>query len=198
MNILDQQDYPTHQPEQNEEALCRTLRMKIDTLLMLSSSLASPADEDFDDEEPRVFDDGEEHLPEQAYINSVAQRFPLAASTVVSHLGKLNWERYNHMLRLQRDATQQELEVAVMEKARTIFHDSALGSSMPAQSEAGLDTSGIPSQPQSVYAPSMVSSRAEASHKRLPPLPPQARSGQPFTCAICNKQVRYQRTKAWK
>jgi hypothetical protein len=198
MNILDQQDYPPRNPEQDEEALGQTLRMKIDTLLMLAPSLASPAEEDFDDEEPRLIDHSEEHLPEQAYINNVAQRFPLAASTVVSHLGKLNWERYNHMLRLQRNATQQEAETTVMEKARTIFHDSALGSSMPAQSETSQDTSAIPVKPQSVYAPSMVSSRAEASHKRLPPLPPQARLGQPFTCAICNKQVRYQRTKAWK
>jgi hypothetical protein len=172
--------------------------MKIDTLIMLGPSLASPAEESFDDEEPRAIEHVEEHLPEQTYINSVAQRFPLAESTVVTHLGKLNWNRYNHMLCLQRNANQQEQEMTVVAKAKTIFHDSALGSSMPAQSEAGLDTTGVTSRPQSIYAPSMVSSRAEASHRRLPPLPPQARAGQPFTCAICNKQVRYQRTKAWK
>ncbi|KAH8719537.1 hypothetical protein GQ44DRAFT_775237 [Phaeosphaeriaceae sp. PMI808] len=198
MNILDKQHYSAHQPEQNEEDLCRTLRMKIDTLIMLGPSLESPAEENFDDEEPRAIEHVEGHLPEQTYINSVAQRFPLAAPTVVTRLGKLNWERYNHMLHLQRNAIQQELEMTVLEKAKTIFHDSALGSSVPAQSEAGPSATCVHSIPQTVYVPSVVSSRAEASHRRLPPLPPQARSGQPFTCVICNKQVRYQRTKAWK
>lgn len=188
MNILDQKHYPAYQPEQNEEALCRTLRMKINTLIMLSSSLSSPAEESFDDEEPRTIEYAEEHLPEQAYINVVAQRLPLAASTVVIHLGKLNWEIYNHVLHLQRNTIQQELGMTVIEKAKTIFHDSALGGS-----EAGLT-----SRPQSLYAPSMVFSRAETSHRRLSPLSSQARSGQSFACAICNKRVKYQRTKAWK
>jgi hypothetical protein len=198
MNIIDHQYYPSYQFDQQEDALCRTLRMKIDTLMMLGPSLASPAEERFDDEEPRAIEHVEEHLPEQAYINSVAQRFPLAALAIVTNLGKLNWDRYNHMLRLQDTVIQQELEMTVMTKAKTIFHDSALGASVPAQSEAGLNITYVPSRPQSIYEPSIVSSRAEASHRRLPPLPPQARSGQPFTCAICNKQVRYQRTKAWK
>jgi hypothetical protein len=198
MNIIDYQHLPTHQLEQNEEALCQILRLKIDTLIMLGPSLASPAEESFDDEKPRAIEQVERHLPEQAYINSVAQRFPLAASAIVTRLGKLNWDRYNHMLRLRQDSVQQELETTVMAKAKTIFHDSALGSSVPAYSEADLGTTRVSSHPQSIYAPSIVSSRAEASHRRLPHLPPQARSGQPFACAICNKQVRYQRTKAWK
>lgn len=198
MNILDQQQYSAYRPEQDEEASCRTLRMKIDTLLILGPSLASPAEESIDDEEPRAIEHIKEYFPEQAYINMVAQRFPLAASTIVVHLGKLNWERYNHVLHLQRNAIQQDLEMTAMEKTGTIFHDSGLGSSLPAQFEAGLDRIRVLSSLQFVGAPSIVSSRAEASHKRLPPLPPQARSGQPFTCAICNKHVSIRRTNAWK
>ncbi|OAL51019.1 hypothetical protein IQ07DRAFT_537378 [Pyrenochaeta sp. DS3sAY3a] len=193
MSILEHQHDHAYRPDQDKRTLCQTLRMKIDTLIMLDSSLASPAAEHFDNEEPRAIEYPEKHMPEQAYINSVAEKFPLAASTMVTHLGKLNWERYNHMIRLQRNAIQQEIETTVKDKAKTIFHDSGLGNSLAAQSEPGAAN-----RSESVYAPSVASTRAEASHRRLPPLPPQARSGQPFTCEICNKQVQYQRTKPWK
>jgi hypothetical protein len=197
-NILDQPYYPTHRPERDEERLCRTLRSKIDNLIILEPSLVSPAEEDIDDQEPRTIEHNEEHVPEQAFINSVAQRFPQAALSIVTRLGKLNWERYDHILQLQRTSNQQELEPSALEKARTIFHDSGLGSSAPATSELGLNTINQPVSSQPAYAPSVISSRAEASHKRLPPLPAEGRLGISFTCAICNKQVRYQRTKAWK
>jgi hypothetical protein len=198
MNMIEQQHHSTYRSEQDAGTLCQILRTKIDTLIMLAPSLASPAEESFDDEEPRAIQDIEEHLPEQAYANSVSQKFPLAASAIVARLGKLNWDRYNHMLRLQREATQQELQTTAMKKARTIFHDSGLGVSLPAQSEVGVNIAVDSSHLESVYAPSMVSSRAEASHRRVPPLPAHARSGEPFTCEICNEQVQFQRTKAWK
>jgi hypothetical protein len=192
MNMIEQQHQYTYRPEHDAESLCKTLRTKIDTLIMLAPSLASPTEECFDDEEPRAIQDVEEQLPEQAYVNNVSQKFPLAASAIVAQLGKLNWDRYNHMLRLQRETMQQELQMTAMDKARTIFHDSALGVSLPAQSELGLNSA------ESVYVPSMVSSRAEASHKRVPPLPAKARSGEPFTCEVCNKQMQFQRSIAWK
>ncbi|KAF2831819.1 hypothetical protein CC86DRAFT_143902 [Ophiobolus disseminans] len=197
-NILDQPYYPTYKLGRSEEEFWHTLRVKIDSLIILGPSLASPAEEDLDDQEPRTVEYIEAHLPEQAFINSIAQRFPQAAPAVVTRLGKLNWERYDHMLRLQRTSNQQELEPSALEKARTIFHDSGLGSSALAQSELGLNATKNASSHQSVYAPSVISSRAEASHKRLPPLPPEGRLGIPFICTICKKQVRYQRTKAWK
>ncbi|KAH7082204.1 hypothetical protein FB567DRAFT_562041 [Paraphoma chrysanthemicola] len=187
-----QQHQYTHRPEQDAESLCQTLRTKVDTIIMLAPSLVSPVEECFDDEEPRAIPDIGEHLPEQAYANSISQKFPLAASAIVAQLGKLNWDRYNHMLYLQRETIEQELQTTAMEKARTIFHDSGLGVSLQAKSEVGLGIA------ESVCAPSMVSNRAEASHKRVPPLSAEARSGEPFTCAICNKQVRFQQTKAWK
>ncbi|KAJ5026852.1 hypothetical protein PSV08DRAFT_389873 [Bipolaris maydis] len=190
-NMIEQQCHSTHEPEQDVEALCQILRTKIDTLIMLAPSLESPAEESFDDEEPRTIQYIEKHLPEQAYINSISEKFPLAESAIIAQLGKLNWDRYNHMLHLQRETVQQELQMAAMEKARTIFNDSGLGVSLPAQSKAASSSG-------SVYAPSIMSTRAEASHKRVPPLPAQARSGEPFTCEICNKQVKFQRTKAWK
>jgi hypothetical protein len=198
MNMVEQQHYSASRPEQDAETLCRTLRTKVDTLIMLTPSLESPAKESFDDEEPRAIQDIEEYLPEQAYASSISQKFPLAPSAIVAHLGKLNWNRYNHMLRLQWETMQHELQTTATEKARTIFHDSGLGVSLPAQSEVGLNTAVDSSRPESVYASSVVSSRAKESHKRLPPLPAQARSGEPFTCEICNKQVQFQRTKAWK
>ncbi|KAF1912800.1 hypothetical protein BDU57DRAFT_589640 [Ampelomyces quisqualis] len=197
-HILGQQHYPVHQSEQDEEVLFRALRAKINNLINLGPSLASPAEENFDDQEPRIVEHFDEHLPEQTFINGVSQRFPRAAPAMVTHLGQLNWKRYDHMLFLQRTASQPEVGMATIERAKTIFHDSALGSSAAAQSEAGLIATPDPSHSQSIYAPTVVSSRASASHKRLPSLPPQARSGMLFTCFICNRQVKYRRTKDWK
>ncbi|KAI4606938.1 hypothetical protein J4E83_009849 [Alternaria metachromatica] len=185
-----QHDY-AYQPEQDAETMCQTLRTKVDTLVMLAPSLESPAEEIFDEEKPRTIQDIGETLPEQAYASSVAEKFPFAPPEMVAQLGRLNWDRYNHILRLQREAMKQELQETTLEKARTIFHDSGLGTSVPAQTIAGVKA-------EPVYEPSMMSSRAEASHKRVPPLPAQARSGEPFICEICEKQVRFQRTKAWK
>lgn len=196
--MIEQQHQPTYRPEQDVGALCQTLRTKIDTLIMLAPSLASPAEESFDDEEPRAIQDIKEHLPEQAYASSVSQKFPRAAPGIVARLGKLNWDRYNHVLRLQRETMQRELQTTALEKAKTIFHDSGLGISLPTKSEAELEIAVNPSRPESAYAPSVVSSRAEASHKRVPPLSADAREGKPFTCEICNKQVAFRRTKAWK
>ncbi|KAI4663898.1 uncharacterized protein J4E88_010748 [Alternaria novae-zelandiae] len=185
-----QYDY-AYQPEQDAETMCQTLRTKIETLVMLAPSLESPAEEIFDEEKPRTIQDIGETLPEQAYASSVAEKFPFAPPEMVAQLGRLNWDRYNHILRLQREAMKQELQESTFGKAGTIFHDSGLGTSVPAQTIAGVKA-------EPVYEPSMISSRAEASHKRVPPLPAQARSGESFTCEICEKQVRFQRTKAWK
>jgi hypothetical protein len=191
MNMIEYQQHQyTHRPEQDAESFCQTFRMKIDTLIILAPTLALLAEEFFDDEEPRVIQDIGEYLPEHAYANSISQKFPLAALAIVSQLGKLNWERYNHMIHLQQERVEQELQTTATEKARTIFHDSGLGVSLPAQSEVGLLNI-------TESAPSIVSRRAQASHKRVPQLPAEAQSGEPFTCEICNKQVRFKQTKAW-
>ena len=190
--MIGQQHDFAYRPEQDAEAMCQTLRTKIDTLVMLAPSLESPAEEIFDEEQPRTIQDIGETLPEQAYASSVAEKFPFAPPEMVAQLGRLNWNRYNHILRLQREAMKHELQETILDfKAKTIFHDSGVGTSVPPQSDAGANA-------KPVYEPSIMSSRAEASHKRVPPLPVQARSGEPFTCEICEKQVRFQRTKAWK
>jgi hypothetical protein len=52
--ILDQENLHLREMEQDEESLCRLLRMKIGTLTMLGTSLASPAEESSYDEQPRA------------------------------------------------------------------------------------------------------------------------------------------------
>ncbi|KAI4649979.1 uncharacterized protein J4E78_008260 [Alternaria triticimaculans] len=190
-DMIGRQHNFAYQPEQDAETMCHTLRTKIDTLIMLAPSLESPAGEIFDEEKPRTIQDIGETLPEQAYASSVAEKYPFAPPEIVAQLGRLNWDRYNHILRLQREAMEQELQTTTVEKAKTVFHNSGLGISVPAQSEVGLNA-------DPAYEPSITSSRAEASHKRVPPMPAQARSGEPFTCEICEKQVQFRRTKAWK
>jgi len=192
MQILDEQHDFTYLPEtQGPEMMCQTLRTKVDTLITLAPSLASPTEETYNEEQLRAIEKVEKSFPGQAYAGSIAEKFPLAPPDIVARLGTLNWDRYNHILRLQRESMKQELQVGTLDKAKTIFHDSGLGTSVPAKSEVEADAG-------PVYEPSIVSSTAEASHKRVPPLSAQARSGEPFTCEICEKRVRFQHTEAWK
>jgi hypothetical protein len=65
VNMIEQQHYPKYQPKQDAETLCQTLRTKVDTLIMLAPSLASPAEEIYDVEEPRTVQDNEENLTGQ-------------------------------------------------------------------------------------------------------------------------------------
>lgn len=184
MNVNDQQHVFTYLPGQDTEILCQTLRTKIDTLIMLAPSLASPTEEGFDEEKLRAIQDVQETLPGNSYASTIAEKLPLAPPDIVARLGTLNWDRYNHILQLQREATRQAIVTTTMEKTRHISYESGLGVSVTAPSAAKVET-------EPIYETSMLSERVEARHKRAPPL--SAR-----TCNICGKDVRSKATTAWR
>lgn len=175
-------------PEQGGEDVSKILDTMMTSLKRLNLSLESPAESDSDDEEARagiIIQD----LPAHRYFaNLVAARFPVADIQLVQSLGLSNWSRYNHIQTQKENA---QYNTKMTEKAKSEFHDSGVGS---APSIAELE----PERPLSLYAATIVSSRAEASHKRLPPLPKQARDGEPFTCEICEKIIAIRRTKEWR
>lgn len=165
------------------EDLCSSLQSKIRSLSILSSSLECPAESECSDEESRA----EPHLQDRPayryFADLIALRFPRADEGLIESLGKSNWTRFNYV-REQRQSGPNEQTTSAKE-AKSEFHDSGIGSSASVSAP-------------SLYAATVVSSRAEASHRRLPPLPRTARTGAPFMCEVCGKTVVIRRTKEWK
>jgi hypothetical protein len=166
--------------------LSRCLHIHVTNLTRLSDSLQSPAESDSDDEE-QSHAISHQDVPVHRYFAALIKaRFPGADAALVESLGHSNWSRYNHIKR-QRETAQNDVETTSGEKARSEFHDSGIGSS-----------SSVLNPEHQAYAATVVSSRAEASHRRLPPLPKTARDGQPFTCEICDRVVLIRRTRDWR
>ncbi|KAK0644629.1 hypothetical protein B0T16DRAFT_460662 [Cercophora newfieldiana] len=127
--------------------------------------------------------------PEKAYCEKVRQRFPRASELLVSQLGEANWARYLR-LQSQRNTTEepaqhgdQELESGTI--AASKFHDSGIGTSLPAESS---------------YAETVMTYTAWAggSKIRIPPLPEAAKRGDPFDCVACGRSIRAKNSSAWK
>jgi hypothetical protein len=168
------------------EELSRSLHIHVINLKRLSDSLESPAESDSDDEEHA---DAKLHqeVPAHGYFSALIKaRFPKADAELVESLGRSNWSRYKH-IQQQRDEPQIGSEVINAEVAKSDFHDSGIGS-----------TNSLFHPEYSTYAATVVSSRANTSHKRLPPLPKSARQGEPFTCEVCERTVTIRRTKDWR
>jgi len=180
----DQRQGFTYFPEKDAEMLCQALRTKIDTLIMLAPSLSSPTEEVSDEEELRAIQDVDETLTGEAFAERVAKMLPLAPPDIVARLGTLNWDRYNHILQLQREATQQENVTTTMEMVRNVSHKSGLGVSAMASSAVKVDK-------ERIHEPYMLSASAEARHERAPSLPVR-------TCNICGKDVLFKTTTAWR
>lgn len=188
--LLDEPLEPASYKEDNIDRLCVTLHNKIDSLKILGSSLDFVADDEFDDEESKVWNQLQDRAAHEYLVDLISSRFPLASNQLVQSLGQSNWDRYNHVKTLRENAIE-ESDVIFGEKAISEFHDSGIGTSAAAQSSLGHEI-------RSEYAATVVSSRARSSHKRLPPLPESGRSGEAFECEVCNRKVQIQRTREWK
>ena len=134
----------------------------------------------------------EEREPYQFYAELIKARFPKADRKLIEQLGQANWER-SQRGRIEREANLRErdgpeniIEVAGTVVADSAFHDSGMGTSVPAQT---------------AYAKSIVSfisSISGETHNHIPPLSQEAKSGKPFSCNACGKNVTYTRTRDWR
>ena len=188
--LLDEPLEPAAYGEESTERLCTALHNMIDSLRILGSSLDSVADDEFDDEESRAWVQLKDRAAHEYFVDLISSRFPLASHQLVQALGQSNWDRYNYVKTLRENAIE-ESDVMLVGKTVSEFHDSGIGTSAAAQSALGRENG-------SEYAATVVSSRAESSHKRLPPLPDLGRLGEAFECEICNRKVHIKRTREWK
>lgn len=178
---------PAREDPDGPEEVCEMLEVKVARLSILGSILEDPVPAFPSIEEaPRLSAIQDRHA-HQYYADLINVRFPHAQAPLAEFLSKCNWDRYQRIKQeSERNAQREPSPLAEGEK-KSRFNDSGLGTSVPAQS---ITDHG--------YAETVFSQRAEASHKRIPPLPEQGRKGEPFVCEVCNKTVSIQRTQPWK
>ncbi|KAF2116697.1 hypothetical protein BDV96DRAFT_645109 [Lophiotrema nucula] len=171
------------------DAIVNDLKTYVQCLVDLSNSLECPAmDPDHEDDEaslPRL----QIRAAHDFYADIITRKYPQANIEVVEHLGKANWERYQRLqaerrLNVARGDTEEYASRSIL--ADSEFKDSGLGTSVPAQS----------SYAQSVI--SILSTVSSGAQLQIPPLPASAKSGLPFECLACGKNVKVQTNREWR
>ncbi|KAI1339012.1 hypothetical protein F5Y15DRAFT_424133 [Xylariaceae sp. FL0016] len=162
-------------------------------LMELDSLLKSPVLDTTDEEEKAAVPEGMRNWsPYHTYCERVESRFPLASNTLIKRIGKASYERYVRCQeeRDKRTATgDPESVLLLLAQAQTVvgstFHDSAIGSSVPSTS---------------AYAETIMSYRGdnESHHMRVPPIPPEGKTGKPFICVACANSVIISNNSVWK
>ncbi|KAI1851129.1 hypothetical protein JX266_003794 [Neoarthrinium moseri] len=127
-------------------------------------------------------------LPHKAFCDRIESRFPQASPSLITRLGKANYERYIRCQQ-QRDAQlNNNVSILPVASGGTIdgseFNDSGIGSSLPTTSS---------------YAETVMSyGDGKDRSTRIPPLPTEGRKGKPFECIACGRSVRIMNNSAWK
>ncbi|RSM03396.1 hypothetical protein CDV31_010530 [Fusarium ambrosium] len=161
--------------------LAEDLKTDVDCLIELDPMLRDPAT----DPEPETTE-GDVSLtlwaPHQVFADKIEHRFPAADAKLFSSLGMVNYQRY---LRCQteRDINQVHAEQGEQLAEGSKFHDSGLGTSL---------------NPTSSYAETIMSYKDGNRSIKIPPLPEQAKNGEPFSCIACGRLVTMTTNSQWK
>jgi ankyrin repeat protein len=125
--------------------------------------------------------------PSRTYILNIYDHFSNANFRLVERLGEANWQRH---IALRNGLTKQAESVttAIEEAPKSVFNpvslfrDSGLGSSLPAQTSYA---------PTFVSHTSFVSSQADedGGGLKVPPTPKAVSKGIPFSCEICGQTL---------
>lgn len=179
--------------DSSTESLCGVLEdLAVDTtcLLDLEPLLCSPILR-ADPERAAILDTSQvTWRPHHAYSDKISERFPKAADDLVFRLGKASYERF---VRCRDQRAKNELDAittgqtapAIFDNASSKFHDSGIGSSLPATASA--------------YAATVMSYGIDRERRvRIPPLPARAKQGLPFACVACGKWVTIAQNSVWK
>lgn len=167
------------------QATAEDIKTYIQCLIDLSSSINCPAmDPEYHDQIPTL-PALEKRNAHDYYADLISAKFPQASPDLVDRLGKANWSRYQRIQAeriLNASAEAQDIPQfgAASVLAGSKFHDSGLGSSSAATTV------------------SYISSLTDGNRPRIPPLPEEARKGQPFDCDVCGKKIRVRNNREWK
>ena len=137
--------------------------------------------------------------PAMIYVSLIREKFKQAHYRLVERLGEANWQRHRDVRdEIEKSELSPEERMKVGEekdiacslfRPYSDFHDSGIGTSVPAQTE---------------YAPShtsFLSSNAEGEHVslRVPKEPPEVGAGKSFQCFLCRRVISNVRNRIdWK
>lgn len=173
----------------NLEEIAEDLKTDTVCLMKLGPLLTSPV---FDAErgEPTLSTTTKDWAPHRVYCDKIENRFPGAEKSLVSRLGKANWERFlrcQESHQGQADHPLEDQEIAAGRAATfasSKFRDSALEPSLSNMSS---------------YTETIMSYRGgDGRSIKVPPLSAEAKAGNFFNCIACGKSVRIMTNSAWK
>ena len=131
--------------------------------------------------------------PATIYVNLVRDKFKKAHHKLVERLGEANWQRHKDVREKMENPTVSPEDITnagfLFRPYSVVFHDSGIGTSVPAQTE---------------YAPSHTSFQSsniegERASLRVPREPSEVGAGKPFRCFLCRCIVTNVRNRAdWK
>ncbi|KAK8071165.1 hypothetical protein PG997_011368 [Apiospora hydei] len=155
----------THSDDDSDDIdeIAEDLRADTMGLMELDSLIRNPV---FDVEAERSVNgvDLQTWLPHKVYCEKVENRFPRQP------MGACDGDLALHLVGAGNEGS--------------LFHDSALGSSLPTDSS---------------YAETVMSYRDEVGQStRIPPLSRAAKEGEPFKCLACGKSVSFKMNSGWK
>ncbi|UPL00083.1 hypothetical protein LCI18_011017 [Fusarium solani-melongenae] len=123
----------------------------------------------------------------QPYGDRILQRFPQAQASLVERLARANLDRFRRIQEEKREnliKQRQHDEAASRISGSVRYRDSALGTSLATGS---------------IYAETLMAyGQSEDLAVRVPPLPEGAKSGVPFECLACGRNVSIKNNSAWK
>lgn len=129
--------------------------------------------------------------PARTYVGLVQDKYPKAVRKLAERFGEANWQRHVN-IRNQLDSeapTPEEPAAHSLFRPHSAFHDSGIGTSIPAYT---------------TYAASHTSYRSSASQcargsVRVPSTPVEVGAGKPFQCFLCKMTLSNIKTRIdWK
>lgn len=114
--------------------------------------------------------------PGRIYVKLVREKFPQAHYELVERLGESNWQRHKDIRKqMENPKLMPEERAKSLFRQYSDFHDSGIGTSVPAQTD---------------YAPSHTSFQSsniegEETSLRVPREPSEVGAGKPFECFLC-------------
>lgn len=131
--------------------------------------------------------------PALSYVRNIRDRFSAADEKLATRLGEANWQRYQRIR-----AVIEKPEVVVSGQAKSLFrpatdfYDSALGTSVPAQSSYASTVAS-----HSSFA--SMFSQIESGTLKVPSTPKEVILEIPFDCEICHQELTDIRSRIdWK
>jgi hypothetical protein len=139
------------------------------------------------------------HVSEAAkyYVLQIVDKYRDANITLVERLGEVNWQRHNFLkMGKQRLTKIDRPEIASREPPKStfqqfsVFHDSGLGTSLPAQSQVATSVASHTS---------FLSEEGDRHRRRVPKMPDEVGLGIPFECNLCGQTLSFIKNRIdWK